>query len=339
MASGGKMKVLLYTEGLKHIGKSGLGKAVKHQIKALEDNHINYTLDPKCKDYDIVHINFYGPRSYLLAKKARKMGKKVIYHAHSTEEDFRNSFIFSNQLAPLFKWWISKCYRLGDHIITPTEYSKSLLENYQLNRTITAISNGIDMTFFKRNVDAGKKFREDFGYKDSDKVIMALGLYLERKGLLDFVEMARRMPEYKFIWFGYSPLTFSPRKIKKAVHTKLDNLYFAGYQEPEVIRSAYSGCDVYVFPTLEETEGIPILEALTEKVPTVIHDIPIFGFLEDGTDVYKAKDIDEYEEKIRGIIDGKLPSLVENGYKKVLDKEIKTVGKKLIAVYEEVLEK
>ena len=41
---------------------------------------------------------------------------------------------------------------------------------------------------------------------------MGLGLYLERKGILDFVSMARRMPEYKFIWFGYSPLTFSPRK-------------------------------------------------------------------------------------------------------------------------------
>ena len=166
---------------------------------------------------------------------------------------------------------------------------------------------------------------------------MALGLYLERKGILDFVEMAKRMPDYKFIWFGYSPLTFSPRKIRKAVHTKLDNLYFAGYQEPEVIRAAYSGCDVYVFPTFEETEGIPILEALTEKANTVIHDIPIFNFLEDGKDVYKAKNLDEYEEKIRGIIDGKLPSLVENGYKKVLDKEIKTVGKKLISVYRDVL--
>lgn len=331
------MKVLLYTEGLKHIGKSGLGKAVKHQIKSLEDNNIEYTLDPKCKDYDIVHINFYGPKSYMLAKKAKKMGKKIVYHAHSTEEDFRNSFVFSNQIAPLFKWWISKCYRLGDHIITPTEYSKSLLEKYNLGHPITAISNGIDMKFFERNCEAGKKFRKDFGYKDSDKVVMALGLYLERKGILDFVEMAKRMPDYKFIWFGYSPLTFSPRKIRKAVHTKLDNLYFAGYQEPEVIRAAYSGCDVYLFPTFEETEGIPILEALTEKANTVIHDIPIFNFLEDGKDVYKAKNLDEYEEKIRGIIDGKLPSLVENGYKKVLDKEIKTVGKKLISVYRDVL--
>ena len=37
------LKVLLYTEGLKAISKSGLGKAIKHQMKALEDNGISYT--------------------------------------------------------------------------------------------------------------------------------------------------------------------------------------------------------------------------------------------------------------------------------------------------------
>ena len=102
------------------------------------------------------------------------MGKKVVYHAHSTEEDFRNSFIFSNQLSKLFKWWICKCYKLGDVIITPTEYSKRLLENYNLGKKIYAISNGINMEFFERNIKNGEKFRKDFGYSKEDKVIMNL---------------------------------------------------------------------------------------------------------------------------------------------------------------------
>ena len=46
------MKVLLYTEGLKTVGKSGLGKAIKHQMKALDYAKIPYTLDPH-DDYDI----------------------------------------------------------------------------------------------------------------------------------------------------------------------------------------------------------------------------------------------------------------------------------------------
>uniref|UniRef100_UPI0035A17D62 glycosyltransferase n=1 Tax=Jeotgalibaca arthritidis TaxID=1868794 RepID=UPI0035A17D62 len=47
----------------------------------------------------------------------------VVYHAHSTEEDFRNSFLFSNVLSPLFRKWIIRCYNLGDIVITPTPYA------------------------------------------------------------------------------------------------------------------------------------------------------------------------------------------------------------------------
>ncbi len=332
------MKVLLYTENEKMISKSGLGKAIKHQMNALKENNIEYTTNPK-DDYDIVHINFYGPKSYMLAKKARKMGKKVIYHAHSTEEDFRNSFIFSNAVAPLFKKWLIKCYTLGDHILTPTPYSKKLLKGYGIKIPITDISNGIDVKFFEKNEELGKKFRRDFGYKDTDKIIMGVGLYIERKGILDFVELAKRLKEYKFIWFGYSPLKASPKKIRKAVNTKLDNLYFAGYVEPEVLRGAYSGCDLYLFPTLEETEGIPIMEALAAKIPSLIRDIPVFdGWLKDKVNVYKAKDLDDFEVKIKRILEGELPDLKEAGYSLAQTRDIKIVGKKLIDVYKNVLE-
>ena len=123
------MKVLLYTEGLKTIGVSGLGKAIEHQKKALSDVGISYTINVT-DDYDILHINTWFFKSYFVAKKAKKRGKKIVYHAHSTEEDYRNGFILANQTSKLIKWWLIKCYSLGDVIVTPTEYSKKLLENY-----------------------------------------------------------------------------------------------------------------------------------------------------------------------------------------------------------------
>ncbi|MBP3460950.1 MAG: glycosyltransferase family 4 protein [Bacilli bacterium] len=330
------MKILLYTEAEKLIGKSGLGKAIKHQIKALEDNNIEYTTNPK-DDYDIAHINWYMLKSYRIAKKAKKNGKKVVYHAHSTEEDFRNSFKFSNQIAPLFKWWICKCYKLGDYIITPTPYSKKLLEGYGL-KNITAISNGIDTNFFKKDEKLGNEFRKKYGYKKEDKVVMSIGLYLERKGILDFVELAKRMPEYKFIWFGYTDLKLVPKKIKEAVMTKLPNLIFAGYVEPIMIKSALSGADLYLFPTLEETEGIPIMEACACKQKALIRDIPVFSeWLIDGVNVYKAKNIDEFEIKIKKILNNELPDLTEKGYEVAKSRDVKLVGKELIKVYENVM--
>ena len=331
------MKVLLYTEGEKMTSNSGLGKAIKHQMKALESANVEYTTNLK-DDYDIIHINFYGPRSYHLAKKAHRKGKKVVYHAHSTEEDFRSGFIFCKQLAPLFKRWLIKCYSLGDVIVTPTPYSKRLLEGYGIKKKIYAISNGIELDLFKKDEAAGERFRKEYNYKKEDKVIIGIGLYITRKGIVDFVELAKRMPEYKFIWFGYSPLAAATEDVRKAVNTKLDNLVFAGYVKQQVIKDAMNGCDVYLFPTYEETEGIPIIEACACKTTAIIRDIPIFEeMLEDGKNVYKAKNIDEFEEKIRGVITGKLKKVGESAYKVAEERDIKKVGEQLKKVYEDVL--
>ena len=333
------MKVFLYTEGEKFISKSGLGKAIKHQMKALEDEKIEYTTNKK-DDYDIIHINWYGPNSYFLAKKAHKKGKKVVYHAHSTEEDFRNGFIFSKQLAPLFKKWIIKCYNLGDVIVTPTEYSKKLLEGYGIKKPIYAISNGIDLDKFKNDKKYKETFRKRYNIKKDEKVIIGIGLYIERKGIVDFVELAEKMPEYRFIWFGYSPLEATTKKVRDAVNKKLPNLLFAGYVEQEKIVEALNGCDLYLFPTYEETEGIPIIEACACKTNALIRDIKVFeNWLEDGKNVYKAKTIDEFYDKIKKILNKELPSLTEEAYKIAKERNIKEVGKKLKQVYLEVLKK
>ena len=146
------MKVLLYTEGEKTIGKSGFGKAIKHQMKALDEVGIKYTTNPN-DDYDILHINTYFLKSYRLAKKAKKQGKKIVYHAHSTEEDYKDGFIFGRQTSKIFKKILIKCYSLGDIIITPTPYSKRLLEGYKglEHKKIVALSNGIELDLFKQN--------------------------------------------------------------------------------------------------------------------------------------------------------------------------------------------
>ena len=333
------MKILLYTENAKLNSKSGLGRAFEHQMTALTNEDIPFTLNLK-DDYDILHINTWFLRSYFIAKKAKRKGKKVVYHAHSTEEDYKNGFILANQTSKLIKWWLIKCYSLGDVIVTPTIYSKRLIEKYKglENKKIYAISNGVDLTFFKHNKEYGQTFREKYGFSDTDKVVVGIGLYIERKGIVDFVELANRMPEYKFIWFGHSPLAAATKKVRKAVNTKLDNLIFAGYVEKDMIRSALNGCDLYVFPTLEETEGIPIIEAMACKAPSLIRDIPIFDeWLIDGKNMYKAKDVDEFEIKIKKILNNELPSLVDNYSSVVEERDMKNIGKQLKEVYEEVL--
>ncbi len=333
------MKILLYTEGEKTIGKSGFGKAIKHQMKALDEVGIEYTTNPN-DDYDILHINTYFLKSYLLAKKAKKQGKKIVYHAHSTEEDYKDGFIFGRQTSKIFKQILIKCYSLGDIIITPTPYSKKLLEGYKglENKKIVALSNGIELNLFKRNENDRENFRKRYNYTEKDKVIIGIGLYSRRKGIVDFVNLAKRLPDYKFIWFGSSPLSIATKDVRKAVRTKLDNLTFAGYVDQKRIVEAMNGCDLYLFPTLEETEGIPIIEACACKTKALIRDIPVFSeWLEDGKNVYKAKDIEEFEDKIKKILNDELPYLGNEAYKIAQERDIKTIGKKLKDIYNSLL--
>ena len=332
------MKVLLYTSNVKDIEKSGIGKASMHQQKALKYANISYTLDPK-DDYDIIHINSIFPDSLLMAKKAKQNGKKVVFHAHSTMEDFKNSFKFSNIASVPFKQWLKMCYKTADILLTPTSYSKKILETYGLNKEIIPISNGIDLDFWKADENSKQRFRQKYGFKNDDKVVMSVGLYIERKGILEFLELAKRMPEYKFIWFGYTAPSLRTFKVAEAMKNKSENVYFPGYISSKELKDAYAGSDVYIFPTKEETEGIVLLEALAMKTNTIINDIPIYDNLTDGYNIYKAKNINEFENKIKGIINGTLPSVTNNGYKLATERDIKKIGYKLKKIYEQVMEK
>lgn len=332
------MKVLLYSKDYEKVKESGVGKAIDHQIKALSLVGCDFTLDEK-EDFDIAHINTILPQSSAFADKAHRMGKKVIYHAHSTKEDFRNSFTFSNQLAPAFKAWLIHCYNKGDLILTPTEYSKKILEGYNLKKEIDVVSNGIDLDFWKGKTNDRENFYNKYGLDKNKKSIISVGLPIKRKGIDDFVALAQRFPQYEFVWFGKLNPAVIPPEIKRVMDVNLANLHFPGYITSDEVREAYSGSDLYLFLTHEETEGIVLLEALATKADTLIRDIEIFenDFI-DGKNVYKAKSLDEFEEKIIGILENKLISLVDEGYKKANEKSIENTGKKLVESYKKVLD-
>ncbi len=332
------MKVLLY-KGKVDVDKSGIGKAVKHQMQALDLMHVPYTLNEK-DDWDIIHINTIFPTSLVMASMAKAKGKKVIIHAHSTEEDIKNSFLFSNMAAPALKQWLKILYNKADILLTPTLYSKKILESYGIEKEIVPISNGIDLKFWCQDKKAGERFRQKYHFKDTDKVIISVGLQIERKGILEFLELAKRLPEYKFVWFGDMPSALKTPKVSDAIKKKTSNVYMPGYVDSAELKEAYNGCDVYIFPTKEETEGIVLLEALATKTKTIISDIPIYDriFL-DGINIYKAKNIDEFASKIQKIINKELPDLTEEGYKIAQERSIESTGQKLKKIYEKVMEK
>lgn len=332
------MKVCLYFENEKTISKSGIGRALKHQMAALTSAGVEYTLDPT-DTYDILHINTVGLTSSAIISKARSEGKKIIYHAHSTEEDFRNSFILSNQLAPFVRQHLIASYSSADYIITPTPYSKSLLESYGIELEISAISNGIDLKRFEYNSEKIKAFRRYFSLADDQKVVLSVGLFFERKGLLDFIEVAKNFPDVKFIWFGNTPLLSIPKKMRQAVEVEHpNNVIFPGYVKGAIIEGAFTNADCFFFPSLEETEGIVVLEALAGKRNVLLRDIPVYDpWLVDKKSCYKGKSNEEFISLIDKILNKQIPDLSEAGYEVAKSKSIESVGIQLKEVYTKVL--
>lgn len=119
------MRVFLYSELQRQIEKSGVGRAILHQRKALEANGV--CCAERWQDADVVHINTVFPHSFFLAKKAKRHGIPVVYHAHSTKEDFRNSYVGSNLFAPLFQHFQRHCpFRIPERYGGRTAVSETI---------------------------------------------------------------------------------------------------------------------------------------------------------------------------------------------------------------------
>jgi 1,2-diacylglycerol-3-alpha-glucose alpha-1,2-glucosyltransferase len=119
---------------------------------------------------------------------------------------------------------------------------------------------------------------------------------------------------------------------------KPDNLAFPGYINRKKVREALNGCDLFLMPTYEETEGIPIIEACSCKTKILTRDIDVWNEdFKDKENIYLASTIDEFENKIDLILNDKLKDLTEEAYKVAEKKNIKNVSKLLKKAYEEVM--
>lgn len=326
------MEVFIYSEGRKLIAKSGVGKAMSHQIKALDYAPVEVKTKGFIKNYDVIHINTIGPLSFLRAMMARAFDRAVIIHGHSTPEDFKNSFFFSNKMAKVFEKWLLYFYGRADLIITPTPYAKKLLETHGVKVPIEVLSNGVDVHHFVKNTEAARRFKETYRLSTDRSMILSVGLQIKRKGIHDFVALAKELPDYDFVWCGYTHPKLLSKEVNDIIQTAQSNVHFVGYIN-ELI-GAYSAADVFFMPTYEETEGIVVLEALSMACPVVVRDIPVYeGWLKDGYHCHKANDNIGFKEKIEAILQGRASKTCVNGRHLVESKSLEMIGSQLGSLY------
>lgn len=332
------MKVCVYRGALGIVEKSGVGQAIHHQIRELRLTGVQMAKagDPET---EIVQINTVFPDSVITALRARRQNKKILWYGHSTEEDFRNSFRLSNVVSPLFRKWIIRCYSIADAIITPTGYSRDILRGYGIKVPVFVLSNGVDTDYFKPDPARRASFRSRYHIGSQKKVILSVGHYMERKGIIEFIDLAAKMPDVLFFWFGYTGRILRTREVMKAMSRATPNVRFPGYASREELCDAYCGCDLFCFMSHEETEGIVVLEALASKIPVLVRDIPVYqGWLHDGFNVYKANTQEQFFSRAENILSGRLPDLTGAGRECAEKRSLQKVGEKLADIQKKMVE-
>ncbi len=292
------MKVCLYLElSEPSVFSGGIRQAYENQRRALKAAGVTLTSEPS-DPFDILHLQRIGPRSLYLAEKYSGR-RPVVIHAHTTAEDFANSFVMSDSIAPYVGRMLTYFYNKADVLITPTPYAKRVLQRDGVTRPIEVVSNGVDLGRFQslrraRSMGRGRHLLRGV-------VVFAVGIVLLRKGVDLFCEVARRLPGLTFVWFGRVHRAVKPRT-RRVIKRAPPNVRFPGYVEN--VTEAYAAGDIFFFPSAVENEGIAVLEAAAAARPLVLRDAECFtGRFVDDENCLMAADADEFSRQLQRLVD------------------------------------
>ena len=329
------MKTVCVYEDPTMYGVHGITAAVKQQKKALRKNGVTVKTKPE-EPYDVIHINWPGPVSFLRLKQAQRRGKMGVVFAHSGK-DIEGGFTLSKHLEQPFIKWLSKLYNSGDRVIAPSAYTKEMIASFGVDgNKARVVSNGVDMDKVEYSETGRKKYRKKFGL-DRPTVIV-VGQVIPRKDVTTFVEVARELPDYQFIWYGHrmNRLFMFDKEMDKAIKSSPENVQFTGYVED--ISAAFSSGDLFFFPSTEENEGIVLLEAAARGLPIVTRDLPAYrGWLEDGKNCLKGNDKQDFVRLLkRAMEETELRERLKEAARKTADEHrLEKVGRQYLDIYED----
>jgi len=91
----------------------------------------------------------------------------------------------------------------------------------------------------------------------------------------------------------------APRVIAAAAEALGDRLVFTGPLRADRLAALYHGSSLFVFPSLHEGFGLPVLEAMAQEVPVLCSDIPVLHEVAGhGARYVPATDVDAWTDAL-----------------------------------------
>ncbi|MDO4680685.1 MAG: glycosyltransferase family 4 protein [Aerococcus sp.] len=250
-----------------------------NQLKGADLNHV-HTIHPYCYEEMIRSTN------------------PTCMHVHFLPETLEGSIALPSQLQKMFYKYVLTVYRTADELIVVNPIFIDALVDYGFDGDkITFIPNVVDRDVFKP-LDVTKR---ESGYERYDLdpnrfTVLSVGQVQTRKGVLDFAEIARQMPDYQFLWagdFSFGAITDGYEELKRLRENPPANLRFLGMIERGDMNLLYNICDCLLMTSYNELFPMAIIEAVNAGLPIVLRDLDLYKKIY-FTDYLKATDNDGF---------------------------------------------
>lgn len=288
---------------------------------------------------DVVASSTFGPWvMWKIRKLKHKYNAAVVQHALTTVEDLKGGGFIPEVFHRGIPLYIKLLYGAAHLLITPTPYSKRLLDNLDMQKPVHAMSCGISFKKFHPDPEKGTKFREEmhaqYGIPLDKPLILNVGVTWERKGVDAFYRVARALPEYAFVWVG--PVM---KNADVDLARALPNVTFAGYYAD--VQAAYCGADLFFFPSYEENLGIPLVEAAAVRLPIVARNLEPFHWLAHEQSALFGSTDQEFVAQIKSLLTdpARARTLTEGARRVALAcHDLDTIGDRVEALYRRAIQ-
>ena len=205
-----------------------------------------------------------------------------------------------------------------------TSVSKHQIQNLQekYKKKATIILNGVDSKIFKPLKNT----------KQKRNVVLFVGRFIDWKGVLEIINVAKQLPEYEFWFAGQGPLN----KIIKGKNIK--NL---GFKSTKELVKLYNQATICTFPSWHEPFGLVGLEAMSCGKPVIATPLGFSEYIEDEKEgiIIPAKNEKTLKNAIVSLMKNpkKRKMIEKNARKKALKYSWDKVAKQYLKVFREVI--
>lgn len=278
------------------VKSQGVGSCYDEQVKLVKNGlkfHFDITENKRDK-FDIVHYHTVN-LGYFIERYFNKAHTVGIGYVHFLPDTLDESLKLPSFFRKMFYRYLLAFYNSMDYLVTVNPYFVRKIKDYGiLKPKVAYIPNFVSSEFFRpmskhENVNTRNKFKISL----HKFVVLCVGQLQTRKGVLDFIETAKLMPDVQFVWaggFSFGRVSDGYEQIKKILQNPPENVLFLGIVDRMEMPAVYNMADVMFLPSFEELFPMAILEALCCKKPVIIRDIPLYDEILFDYCI-KAKDI------------------------------------------------